>query len=67
MESLKQKITGLRFIVFIFTSLNVGGYIFACHLNEALISLQGVILALVTLGGVLIGGKTVTDTKGKKK
>lgn len=66
METLKQKITGFRFIVFIFTSIIVGGYIVYCDHNKELIQLQGIVLAVVTLSGVLIGGKTVTDVKGKK-
>ena len=66
MEKLKSKLTGFRFIVFIFTSIIIGGFIVYCDHNKELIQLQGIVLALVTLSGVLIGGKTITDVKGKK-
>ncbi len=66
METLKQKITGFRFIVFIFTCVLVGGYVVFCNHNKELIPLQGIILSIVTLAGVLVTGKTATDIKGKK-
>ena len=66
METIGQKITSFRFIVFIITSSLTSGFVWACHENEKLIALQGIILGVVTLAGVLIGGKTATDVYGKK-
>jgi len=65
-ETVKQKITGFRFIVFIFTAIIIGGYVVYCDHNKELIELQGILLSFVTLAGILIGGKTYTDIKGKK-
>ena len=66
MENLKSKISSFRFIIFIITSVEVGGYLFFCDRNKELVPLQGIILGLIALATVLIGGKTLTDIKGKK-
>lgn len=66
MEKFKQKITSFRFIVFIITAVVIGGFIVYCDINKELIQLQGIIVSFVGLSGILIGGKTITDVKGKK-
>ncbi len=66
MESVKQKLIGFRFIVFVCVAMIVGGYVMLCKWDHELIQLQGLVVTLVTLGGVLIGGKTFTDVLGKK-
>ena len=65
METLKQKITGFRFIVFCIDLLFNGMYIVFCKYNPDLIQLQGIVLGVNGMAIVLIGGKTVTDVKGK--
>jgi hypothetical protein len=66
MENLKSKFTGFRFVVFIITSLIMGGYFFMCNMDKELIQLQGIMVSFMGLSGILIGGKTYTDVKGKK-
>ena len=65
METLKQKITGFRFIVFVITSILIGGYIVLCKYNNDLMQLQGLPMGIIGMASVLIGGKTITDIKGK--
>ena len=66
METLKEKITGFRFIVYVITVLFTAGYIVLCKYTPGLIPLQGVITFIISLSGGLIAGKTITDIKGKK-
>jgi hypothetical protein len=66
METLVQKVTGFRFIVFMITAALVGSYITYCDHNKELIQLQGIVLGVVGMATALIGGKTYTDIKGKK-
>ena len=66
MENFKNKITGFRFIVFIISAILTGAFVVFCNHNEELIQLQGLVLGVVGMATILIGGKTLTDIKGKK-
>ena len=65
MESIGQKITGFRFIVFCLTSIFNMGYIYACSQKVELTQLSGLVMTYNGVAGALIAGKTITDTKGK--
>ena len=65
-ETMGQKLTGLRFIVFLFTSCFVLAYIILCKLDSSLVQLQGLVLGIVGIAITLIGTRTVTDVMGKK-
>lgn len=65
-EPFIRKITGFRFIVFMFTGGMVFYYVHLCRANNDLIQLQGLILGIIGIAITLIGGKTATDVYGKK-
>jgi len=58
-----NKFKGFKAVVFIFVSILVGFYIWACSDNDSLISLQGLMLAWIGLAGVIIGAREVTKQK----
>ena len=58
-----SKFKGFKAVVFIFVSLLVGFYVWACSENDTLISLQGLMLAWIGLAGVIIGAREVTKQK----
>ena len=65
-ETVFQKMTGFRFIVFVITSGIEIYFIHLCRANPDLVQLQGIALGILGMGITLIGGKTITDTYGKK-
>jgi len=58
-----SKFKGFKAVVFIFVSILVGFYIWACTTDDKLISLQGLMLAWIGLAGVIIGAREVTKQK----
>jgi len=58
-----NKFKGFKAVVFIFVSLLVGFYVWACSENKELISLQGLMLAWIGLAGVIIGAREITKQK----
>jgi len=66
-ETLKTKLKSYRFIIFSITVLFVTGFFFLCRWCPGLIPLSGCVTAVIGLAVVLIGGKTITDIKGKKQ
>ena len=58
-----DKFKGFKAVVFIFVSILVGFYVWACSENKELISLQGLMLSWIGLAGVIIGAREITKQK----
>ena len=65
-ETIKQKVTGFRFLVFVITAILDFTYIVMCKYDPSLKDVMDIVGKLNWCALVLIGGKTVTDSFGKK-
>ena len=63
----KQKIFGFKMIVFIYMTVMLSLYIWACYMHADLLQLQGVVLLWLGTGAGMIGVREITKMKSLEK
>ena len=58
-----KKLTGFKSILFLFVTVVMAFYIYACSEDDKLISLQGIILAWLGIAGAVIGLREASKIK----
>ena len=58
-----KKLAGFKSILFIFVTIVIAFYIYACSEDKELISLQGIILAWLGIAGAVIGLREMSKVK----
>ena len=63
MEKKMKKLTGFKSVLFLFVTIVMGFYIYACSEDDKLISLQGIVLAWLGIAGAVIGLREMSKVK----
>ena len=58
-----KKLTGFKSVLFLFVTIVMGFYIYACSEDDKLISLQGIVLAWLGIAGAVIGLREMSKVK----